>query len=207
VFTETLSKNTKEALALLGKSGVLKDAYLGGGTAAALQLGHRISIDLDFFTSKRFDANKKAKALKELGNFSIEQISWGTLQGYFKKVRFSLFVYEYPVLFHFKIFHNIRVLDIRDIGAMKIAAISDRGVKRDFIDLYFICKEGIPLSYLLKLYDRKYKKLKINLVHIQKSLVYFDDAEKDEMPRMIRKVSWEDIKKFFENEVRKLIKF
>lgn len=207
MFTEVLSRNTQEALALLGESSVLKDAYLAGGTAVALQLGHRISIDLDFFTSKRFDVNMTARALKESGNFLIKQISWGTLQGYFKKVRFSLFVYEYPVLFHSKRFHNIKILDIKDIGAMKLAAISDRGVKRDFIDLYFICKKGVSLSYLLRLYDKKYKKLKNNLIHIQKSLVYFDDADSEEMPKMLRKVIWQDIKKFFENEVKKLIKF
>lgn len=206
MFTEALFGNTQELLALLSKFQLLKDAYLAGGTAAALQLGHRISVDLDFFTLHKFDVKKKAEALKKWGDFSIEQISWGTIQGHFKEVRFSLFVYEYPILFPFKEFRRIKVLDLRDIAAMKIAAISDRGTKRDFIDLYFICKRRISLPYILRLYDRKYKRLETNLLHIQKSLVYFEDAEKEEMPKMLKDVSWQQIKKFFEEEVRKLAK-
>lgn len=203
MFTETLFGNTQELLAILGKSRLLRNAYLAGGTALALQLGHRISVDLDFFTSERFNAAKKAKDLKELGGFSIGQLSEGTIQGHFKKVRFSLFFYEYPVLFPLKEFCRIKVLDLRDIAAMKIAAISDRGTKRDFIDLYFLCQK-ISLPYILKLYDRKFRKLKINLFHIQKSLVYFEDAQNEEMPKMLKDVSWQRIRKFFESEVREL---
>ncbi len=203
VFTEALFGNTQKLLALLSKSPVLKDAYLAGGTAAALQLGHRISMDLDFFTPRKFDAKRNAGILRRSGNFSIEQISWGTIQGHFKEVRFSLFVYVYPVLFPLKKFHRIQIVDLRDIAAMKVAAISDRGTRRDFVDLYFICNTGISLPYILKLYDRKYKKLGANLLHIQKSLVYFEDAEKDEMPKMLKETSWPEMKSYFERVTRK----
>ena len=111
------------------------------------------------------------------------------------------------MIFPFKRFNGIKIIDLKDIGAMKIAAISDRGLRRDFIDLYFICNKGISLSYLLKLYDRKYRQLKSNMVHIQKSLVYFDDAEKEEAPSMLRKITWQEIKMFFEKEVKKLTRF
>lgn len=208
VFTEALFGNTQKLLALLSNSPVLKDAYLAGGTAAALQLGHRISVDLDFFTPCKFDAKRNAQRfagiLRKSGDFSIEQISWGTIQGYFKEVRFSLFVYEYPVLFPLKKFHRIRIIDLRDIAAMKVAAICDRGTKRDFVDLYFICNTGVSLPHIMRLYDRKYKKLGANLLHIQKSLVYFDDAEKDEMPKMLKETSWPEIKSYFERGTRKL---
>ena len=88
---------------------------------------------------------------------------------------------------------------------MKLDAVSGRGTKRDFIDLYFICQKE-KLAKIFKLFEKKYQKADYNLAFIQKSLVYFIDAEKDEMPKMIKKVSWEEVKRFFEKEVLKLSK-
>jgi len=205
MFTETLFGKTKDALALLGKSHLLDEAYLAGGTACALQLGHRISVDLDFFTPKEFDAKEMIKSLKEIGTFHVDQQSWGTVLGNIEGIKFSIFVYKYPVLFRYKSLFNINILDLRDIAAMKIDAIATRGIKRDFIDLYFICQEGILLSKILSFYDRKYGKLASNIVHIQKSLVYFTDAEISEVPRMLKKVKWEEVKRYFEGEVRRMV--
>ena len=98
----------------------------------------------------------------------------------------------------------VNIADLRDIAAMKIDAVSARGAKRDFIDLFYISKEGFTLEELLAIYDNKYGTLSSNLVHIQKSLVYFDDAEIDEMPKMIKKANWVQIKNYFQNEVKKL---
>ncbi|MDP3286210.1 MAG: nucleotidyl transferase AbiEii/AbiGii toxin family protein, partial [Desulfobacterales bacterium] len=94
--------------------------------------------------------------------------------------------------------------DIRDIAAMKIDAIASRGLKRDFIDLYFICKTGYKMTDLFEFYHKKYRKLSSNFIHIKKSLVFFDDADPDEMPRMLKKVKWEEMKKYFVKEVRKI---
>lgn len=206
MFTKTLFGNTKKALAVLGKSHLLDNSYLAGGTACALQIGHRISVDLDFFTTKEFDAKELIRSLKEVGNFKTEERSWGTILGILEGVKFSIFVYKYPVLFPFQHIYGINILDLRDIAAMKIDAISTRGIRRDFIDLYFICQKGISLREILSFYDRKYGTLASNIIHIQKSLVYFIDAEVTAMPKMLKKVSWGDIKKYFENEIRKLVK-
>ena len=89
---------------------------------------------------------------------------------------------------------------------MKIDAIATRGARRDFIDLFFICQSGYRLKQLLDIYDKKYKNLAATEIHIMKSLVYFEDAESDEMPKMLKETKWEDIKKYFEDEVRKIIK-
>lgn len=204
MFEKTLSKNTKKALVLLGHSHLLDHAYLAGGTACALQLGHRISVDLDFFTEKEFDAKATIQQLQGIGCFELEQESWGTILGYMEKVRFSLFVYQYPVLFETKDFHGVQLLDLRDIAAMKVDAISSRGIKRDFIDLYYICQEKIVLKEILKFYDQKYRNLASNLIHIRKSLVYFVDAEASEPPKMIKPIKWEIVKSFFEGEVKKI---
>ena len=81
MFEESLVKGTKEDLALLGQSGILKNAYLAGGTALALQLGHRISADLDFFTDKEFVPKVFSNKLSKLGSFEEEQSDKGTVLG------------------------------------------------------------------------------------------------------------------------------
>ena len=206
MFTKTLFGNTKKALAVLGKSHLMDDAYLAGGTACALQIGHRISVDLDFFTPKEFNAKELVRSLKNIGKFELDMQKWGTILGDLEKIKFSIFVYKYPVLFPFKSLFGINILDLQDIAAMKIDAISTRGIRRDFMDLYFICQSGISLNEILEFYDHKFGALASNIVHIQKSLVYFVDAEMTAMPKMLKRVEWDDVKKYFESEVRKLAK-
>lgn len=205
MFEEALVSGAKDSLALLGESGLLRNAYLAGGTAAALQLGHRISVDFDFFTQKAFDPKKIAEALSHLGSFSVDQSDKGTVLGVFEGIKFSLFVYEYPLIEKTLPYLSLSLASLRDIAAMKIDAISGRGAKRDFVDLYFLCHHGFSLDDGLKFYQEKYKKLASNLIHIQKSLVYFDDAEADEMPNMLKPVQWDHVKRFFEQEVKRAV--
>lgn len=204
MFKETLIGNAKSALALLGRSGLVKDAYLAGGTAAALLLGHRISIDFDFFTRKEFTPRELATALSKAGAFEEEQASRGTVLGRFEGIRFSCFFYDYPLLGPTRKYQGIEMADLRDIAAMKLDAIGSRGAKRDFIDLYFICQSGYRLPDIFRLYDQKYGRLTSNRVHLEKSLVYFDDGEADEMPKMLKPVSWEEIKSYFVKQISSL---
>lgn len=205
MFEEALVRGAKDSLALLGKSGLLNDAYLAGGTAAALQIGHRISVDFDFFTQKTFDPKKIAAALSQLGPFTVDQSDKGTVLGEFKGVKFSLFIYEYPLIEKTHPYLSLSLASLQDIAAMKIDAVSGRGARRDFVDLYFLCHHGFSLEDSLKFYQKKYQKLASNLIHIQKSLVYFADAETDEMPNMLKPVRWDQIKRFFEQEVKRLV--
>lgn len=205
MFTKAISRQTAENLALLGKLKILDNAYLGGGTALALQIGHRISHDLDFFTDEKFKAQIFLKEISQIKSYHHERVSWGTILGKLGDVKFSIFYYPYPLLEKPIKFKNINIANIADIAAMKIAAVSERGTKRDFIDLYFVIQK-ITFSRALNFYDRKYKKLSSNLIHIKKSLVYFEDAEKDLMPRMLISVSWHEVKNFFRREVKKIKK-
>lgn len=207
MFEQVLSGNTKKSLALLGESGLFKNAYLAGGTALALQIGHRISVDFDFFTPKEFDENILVQRMKKIiPEFRIERTEWGTILGNIGKTRFSLFFYDYPLLFKPHDFLGVKIADIKDIAPMKIAAIADRGTKRDFIDLYFMTeKENIlSLEKALELYDKKFKLLKQNKMHILKSLCYFDDAEKGKMPKMLKDVSWKEVKKRIKDNILSL---
>ena len=99
MFTTVLSKNAQNALAILGESGVLpKKTYLAGGSALALQYGHRISIDFDFFTPLHFKEKKIAKQLATIGSFEINRIEADTILGEFNKIKFSLFNYSYSLV-------------------------------------------------------------------------------------------------------------
>lgn len=204
MFEETLIPGAKASLAILGRSGLLTNAYMAGGTAAALQLDHRISVDFDFFTEQAFVPRTFTDELSKQGSFEESQVSKGTVLGKFEGVKFSLFIYGHPLLFDPLPFESVSIADIRDVAAMKLDAISSRGAKRDFIDLYYICRTGYTLKDVFDFYDRKYGKLNSNFVHIQKSLIYFNDAEADEMPRMLKETKWKDVKRFFEREVRKI---
>lgn len=209
MFEEVLPQKAKESLAILGNSGILKNAYMAGGTALALGIGHRHSYDFDFFTRKEFDEKMLVQRIKRLiPDFELEKIDWRTIMGYIQKTRFTLFFYDYPLLFPAQKFLKINIVDVKEIAPMKIAAISDRGKKRDFIDLFFIINKEklLTLEECLNLYDKKFKLLKQNKVHILKSLSYFEDADQDEMPQMIKQVEWQEVKDFFKKESVKLSK-
>lgn len=209
MFEEVLSKDAKKALAILGESRILNNAYLAGGTALALQMGHRISVDLDFFSSSSFDEQSLVKQLSSLPvNFKLEKMAWRTVLGFFGKTRFSLFFYDYDWLSQPEEFLGIKVAGVEDIAPMKVLAISDRGAKRDFIDLYFILavEKFYTLEEVLNLYDKKFKVLRQNRTHILKSLTYFKEADETPMPRMLKEINWMKVKKFFELETKRLIK-
>ncbi len=179
--------------------------YLAGGTALALQAGHRQSVDLDFFTlDKSFDEKKIEEQLSATGKWETDSLDHGTIYGRLFGAKMSLIAY--PFFDHaestLKI-GSVSILTPPDIAGMKIAAISQRGKKRDFIDLYWICKNIQPLKESIHRAEQSYR-VRQNPNHILKSLVYFVDAEDDPMPKLFFNVSWNDIKKFFQGETKKI---
>lgn len=199
MFKQTLPRKTRDGLALLGKSGLVSKFYLAGGSACALYLGHRLSIDLDFFTEENFSPKDLTAELSKLGEFSLTQEAKDTLLGDFEETKISFFKYPYSLAWPPEEFLKIKIAPLLDIGAMKLDAIATRGKKRDFIDLYFIAKIH-SLEETLSTLRKKYGHLDYNYLHLAKSLTYFDDAEKEEMPKMLKEVSWEKIKQFFTQE-------
>jgi hypothetical protein len=186
---------------------LLKEAYLAGGTAAALQLGHRISRDLDFFTEQSFDEKQLAPALATLG---VQKLAFDvqTIYGIFCDVPFSYFYYKYPLLAKPHTFEGISIADLDDIAAMKIDAIATRGIKRDFIDLYCIIQSrGISLNTIISFYEQKYGMERDMVIHALRSLTYFEDAEKNNLQdrplELLQKLDWEEVKRFFREEVER----
>lgn len=200
MFRSVLSQHAQVALGVLGKSGIVRQGYLAGGSALALRLGHRISVDFDFFSPHEFDSLSMSQSLVSLGIFTEDTREKNTLLGVFNGVKFSYFYYPYPLLEQGDLNDKVVIASIVDIAVMKLAAIMDRGIKRDFIDLYTITKHGVILDALFSLYDRKYGLFHANKVSLLKSLSYFDDADKSDMPQMLTTIAWDDVKKFFAAE-------
>ena len=204
MYPESINSKTKRILEKIGSGPLARDFYLAGGTGLALQLGHRQSIDLDWFSEHDFSNEKIKKNLALLDNFKLLSEEKGTIHGTLNEIRVSFFYYGYKLLFPLINFTNINLADERDIAAMKIDAISSRGSKKDFIDLYFLL-EKYSLSELIDFFEKKYRNIKYNKLHILKSLSYFDDAENEPMPTMIKEVEWKEIKDRIRVEVKKLI--
>jgi len=206
---ETLTIPTRELLASFGRLPQLKDFYLAGGTALALQLGHRISHDLDLFSGVvQLDDVEKAVILEAIGQLGLttkaDKERDRTLHLKVNQISVSLFHYRYPLVRPLIDMDNMmRLAAIEDIGLMKIAAINNRGIRRDFIDLFFIC-QNLSLESLLELGKKKFPHWRDFSVQAARSLVYFGDAEKGSMPEMLQQVNWEVVKGFFIDELERL---
>jgi predicted nucleotidyltransferase component of viral defense system len=177
--------------------------YLAGGTALALQVGHRVSVDLDFFTEEKdFSVEEMERLLMSSGEWTTTLIERGTLYGIFEGAKMSFIAYPF--------FHPsenrlrcgaVTLVSPEDIAAMKIVAVSQRGKKRDFIDLYWLAQNRISLEDAIRLSVERYPDQHHNLPHFLRSLVYFVDAEEDPMPNVFFSVDWKTVKVFFEKEI------
>jgi predicted nucleotidyltransferase component of viral defense system len=197
---ETLPPETKKALDFLSTEKWLENSnwYLAGGTALALQSGNRKSVDLDFFTTSR-DFDEKSLLTNFIRNTdwqtSVEEKNtiYGVLYG--AKVSFIAYPFFVPKL-TMNLHGTISVLAPIDIAVMKIIAVSQRGRKRDFFDLYWCAKNIESLDNLIKKLKEQYPSVAHDYNHILKSLVYFEDAESDPEPEIYFKANWLEIKGF-----------
>jgi hypothetical protein len=205
MFLNTLPADARQLLTRLGQQPPLRPFYLAGGSAAALHLGHRVSVDLDFFTRQdHYEAEPLVQHLQAIAHLDVQQQSRGTLVGRLGGVRISFFVYPYPLLAEPAELEGCQVAQLLDIALMKLIAISQRGTKRDFVDLFFICQHGYVLGELLRQIPLKYTTISYPSYHLLRALVYFADAEKDESPQMLVPFEWEQAKRFFEAQVKQL---
>ncbi len=171
--------------------------YLAGGTACALHLGHRLSYDLDFFSLKPLEPHSLLNILKPLGNLEITQNDIGTFNGLLNETKISFFIYPYPSIEPAVLYHQTPIASIKDLACMKLESVSSRGVKRDFVDLYYIAKV-YSLESMFEWFNQKYIHQNISLSHVMKSLVYFNDAEDNPEPMMHDSAySWDQIKQYF----------
>ena len=178
----------------------LKNFYLGGGTGLSLQLGLRESVDFDFFTPNKFNNNIILDKLKSFNNAEITQNIEGTCDVLIDNIQTSFFYYPNKILDNFIISEelpNLQLASVLDIAVMKVAAISGRGAKKDFFDLYHILKsDRVTNEELIQGLFQKFGN-KVNYRNILMSLTYFEDAENEKLPKCFVDNDWEKIKIFF----------
>lgn len=201
ITTQALPKATAQLIGMIKDLPDIKHFYLSGGAALSLQLGHRESEDLDFFNKKNFNPQGLQEKLRHFGELQNVAIAEGTLNLFLQGVKLQFLYYPYHLLEHFIVWNGIYLSSVIDIACTKLITISARGGKKDFIDLYFIL-QCISLQKLLQKLDEKYSDVSYNYPHILKSLVYFDDAETQPMPRMHTKADWEEVKKTIIEKVK-----
>ena len=188
----------------LVSAGQARGWTLAGGTGLALQLGHRVSEDLDFFRSDPFDPQDLVDSLSELGSLAVQGRAARTLHLVLDGVRLSFLGAQAPLLFSGAAYRGLTIADPREIAVMKVIAIGGRGSRKDFVDLYFFLRTGGSLDTLFELVRRRFAKVDYNEYHLLKSLVFFEDAEAEPMPRMIRRVSWSEVRKAITAEVKRI---
>jgi predicted nucleotidyltransferase component of viral defense system len=188
---ETVESSTLELLKKLLEIDIFKNLRLVGGTSLSLQVGHRISIDIDLFGNITEDILEIDQALAVLGDVKKISDSKHIHIYVINGVKVDIVNYPYPWIGKMITEDNLRLADVNDIAAMKLAAVTGRGTKKDLFDIYFLLNY-FTLKQMLELYEAKYKDGSTFMV--LKSLSYFDDAEKDEMPLMLKKVKWETVK-------------
>ena len=198
---ETIEPKTLELLRKLQSLSIFENSRLVGGTALALQLGHRKSIDLDIFGKIAATPEEIQETCSEVGSLEISKTSKNINIYWVDGIKVDCVNYPYEWLEECRVLDGVRLASISDIAAMKISAIINRGTKKDFIDLHFLLKE-MSLNHILDLYDQKYTDGS-RFIAI-KSMTYFEDAESDPMPYMFEDVTWVDVKKSIIAAVQKL---
>lgn len=209
LHTDVVDANTERAAERLVP--VLEGAfYLAGGTAAALQMGHRISLDLDLFSdSETLSERARRRIIQELkqsGDTEILEDMNETVHLRLEGRTVSLFHHPYPLLELPKLkWAGLPLAGLRDLSAMKLNAVVGRGAKKDFFDLYFLAKV-LGLEDLMDTGKKRFQDHPAFVMSAAKALVYFADAEREPMPRMKSSVSWDEVKRFFDREVPKYVR-
>ena len=208
MFYETaMTPSCQKTLTYLRQQSFINDFYLAGGTALALQIGHRLSTDLDWFSVQRtllapereticqtLQTNEQLKIVSEQDGMLFVRL-FGT--------DVSFIYQQHPLLQETAAYQGIQLASPTDIGLMKLAAVNSRGTRRDFIDLYCL-REIVSLEQLLALVPQKYTNRPDFLAILVRALAYFEDAEQQPMPQMYHEVRWQDVKAYCQAAARRL---
>lgn len=201
---KSIDQDTYFLLKNLLEKDYLNHFVLAGGTALALQLGHRISIDLDLFTIREFDSNQLLEQLS--ADFRVNNASAvkNTLNMFIdykdQSIKVEFIRHNYPIISDFIEKDGIRLYSIKDITAMKLNAIANRGSKKDFYDLYALLSK-YSLVDLVDFFKNKYQVN--NAFTVIKSLTYFEDAELEPDPKSLEPITWDDVKGKIKLEVNR----
>lgn len=202
LYYETIHPDTLELLKKIQSLELFAETRLVGGTALALQIGHRKSVDLDFFG--HMDASLEEISM-ELSEFAaVKPLSSSKSMRFLivDGVKIDIVSYPYDWIDNPVIEDGVILAGVKDIASMKLSAITNRGTKKDFIDLHFLLKR-YSFNELVDFYLTKYSDAQLFTVF--KSLTYFEDAETDPMPVMAEPVNWDEIKTAIVKVVRQYL--
>ncbi len=191
LYYQTIDSSTLELLKQLQKQPAFKNLRLVGGTSLALQIGHRISVDIDLFGNIEADEFEILSQINSIAPPTILKKSKNINIYLIKGVKVDIVNYTYPWLSQPINNNDLVLASLEDIAAMKLSAIAGRGTRKDFIDIFFLLKH-FNLQQMLDFYQQKYSDG--NEFLVLKSLAYFEDAEQDEFPVMLIPQDWEVIK-------------
>lgn len=201
---EALTPATLRAFQQVKHLASIRYFYLAGGTGLALHLGHRFSIDLDFFSpdSSAVGPNQRdaLRILLDDPSLIITYDSDGTFAATWREVEISFFrLALYPLAQEPLLVEGIRLATLPEIGAMKMAAIIDRGTRKDLVDLYYVL-QTVSLEQIFQVAAIKYAHVHSFPVSAVRALAYFTDAEALPMPRMLDRTPWSKMKTFLERQ-------
>lgn len=195
---QTVQPDTLELLKTLMRLPILSDTRLVGGTALALQYGHRRSVDLDFFGHTTENVDELTEAIREeVGHIQTLSATKRIKVYNIQNVKVDIVNYDYPWIDDAVIEGDIRMASPKDIAAMKVNAVIGRGIKKDFIDIFFLLQH-YTFDELLQFYKKKYpdgSEFRALL-----SMAYFADADLQAMPYMYENIEWSDIKQRIRKE-------
>ena len=199
---ETVESHTLELLKNIQDDPFFQNTRLVGGTSLALQYGHRLSIDLDFFGDFIADLDAVKSILSKFGNLVYRYNTRSIFAFVINDIKVDLVNYKYPWIDEEITLEGIRLASDKDVAAMKLNAIAGRGSKKDFIDLFWLLKK-YSIGEMLSFYNAKYEDG--NQFAVLKSLNYFQDAEKQKVDMLVD-VSWREVKNTIDNHYNNFIK-
>ena len=191
---ETIYAATLELLKRLMGDERLQGFVLVGGTSLALQIGHRISVDLDLFTEKEFEADELREYLERNYHLQTDYLAFATVKGEIEGVQVDCIAHAYPWLKPFVLEEGVRLASLEDICAMKLNAIAGNGTRiKDFVDVAYL-SSMFSLEQMLKFYEEKYH---ANPLMPLKGIVYFADINKNAPVKMAngKPLDWKSIEK------------
>jgi len=197
------------ALEFLKGEVIVQGYYLAGGTALALQIGHRISTDLDWFSTDHLlesaERDDFREALAASGDFAVMGEQDGQLFTRLLGADVSFIHQPHRLLDETVDLDGLPLATPTDIGLMKLAAINSRGTRRDFVDVYCL-RDITPLTRLIELAEIKYADRASFLDITARALAYFEEAEQQPMPQMLTRVKWSDARRYCEEGARWLVR-
>jgi hypothetical protein len=203
---EVLDAASARLLESIGSLSALSQFYLAGGTGLALQLGHRRSLDLDLFSERKWSPELLLPVLAGIGPVAVDRQDEDTLVGGLAGVRISFFFYPYRLLRPpLATPYGVSLASLLDIGCMKMVAVSQRGSRKDFVDLYALGRAGLAPQELLRALGEEAPATLYNPIHIARSLAYFSDAEEEPPLDMLEEHDWNAVKRYCLNAGREIL--